>query len=172
MLVGNEKHLWSLTLIFRIMFSCWNDYLESPKHVSWFCAMVYVWCKLDYLKKKENHIKAKKWGAPTYVVYEMGLDMGWMSRGWTYESCMHALKANGLIFLVNSYNVEDNLEPNSSPIPLVIMTSEKTHDHIWDLLITNKFYGMKLEQIHLFKQVNTKFDFVAKGFFFFFFFFF
>ncbi len=63
-----------------------------------------------------------------------------------------------------SYNVEDNLEPNPSPIPLVIMASEKTHDHIWDLLITNKFYGMKPEQIHLFKQVNTKFDFVAKRF--------
>jgi hypothetical protein len=43
------------------------------------------------------------------------------------------------------------------------MAFEKTHDHIWDLLMTNKFYGMKPEQIHLFKQVNTKFDFLAKG---------
>ncbi len=99
------------------------------------------------------------------------LYMKWV---WIWEECqegelrvMHALKANGLIFLVNSYNVEDNLEPNSNPIPLVIMTSEKTHDHIWDLLITNKFYGMKPEQIHLIKQVNIKFDFVTNGSYFF-----
>jgi len=72
-----------------------------------------------------------------------------------------------LSFLSNSYNVGNNLEPNSSPIPFVIMTSEKTHDHIWDLLITNNFYGMKPEQIHLFKQVNTKFDFVTNGSYFF-----
>lgn len=144
------------------MFSCWNDYLESPKHVSWWlCAMVYVWCKLDYLKRKRIILRLKS------EVHLM-LYMKWV---WIWDECqegelwvMHALKANGLIFLVNSYNVEDNLEPNSSPIPLVIMTSEKTHDHIWDLLITNKFYGMKPEQIHLFKQVNTKFDFVAKRF--------
>ncbi len=92
-----------------------------------------------------------------------GFGYGMNVKRVNYVWVMHALKANGLIFLVNSYNVEDNLEPNSSPIPLVIMTSEKAHDHIWDLLITNKFYGMKPEQIHLFKQVNTKFDFVAKG---------
>ncbi len=99
------------------------------------------------------------------------LYMKWV---WVWEECqegelwaMHALKANGLIFLVNSYNVGNNLEPNSSPIPFVIMTSEQTHDHIWDLLITNKFYGMKPEQIHLFKQVNTKFDFVTNGSYFF-----
>lgn len=115
-------------------------------------------------KKKENNIQAKMWGAPMWY-------MKWV---WVWEECqegelwaMHALKANGLIFLVNSYNVGNNLERNSSPIPLVIMTSKKTHDHIWDLLITNNFYGMKPEQIHLFKQVNTKFDFVANGSYFF-----
>jgi hypothetical protein len=66
------------------MFSCWNDYLESPKHVSWwFMCNGLCMMQIRLPKKKENHIKAKKWGAP-YVVYEMGLDMGWiMSRGWT-----------------------------------------------------------------------------------------